>query len=110
MFVFKAYELMLATGRKDSLAAYWDSLKNTATRMAYHSSTAGGGNGALPTTAYSTYDGTGSDKNYCSSTDLAAWESLIAMATWLGDTASVTKYTGLYNTAKASFPATCFTA
>ncbi len=32
------------------------------------------------------------------------------MATWLGDTASVTKYTGLYNTAKASFPATCFTA
>ncbi len=27
MFVFKAYELMLATGRKDSLAVYWDSVE-----------------------------------------------------------------------------------
>ena len=110
MFIFKAYELMLASAHKDSLQEYWDSLKNTATRLAYMSTTASGyGSGYLPNQAYSSYDNTGvPDGNYCSSTALAAWEALIAMAQWLGDTASANKYTAFYNSARAQFPSTCF--
>jgi hypothetical protein len=102
MFIFKAYELMLATGNKDSLNAYWTYIKNTANRIIVTCTPA-----KLPTTSLSSYDSPNAQNwVYPSAVALTAWYAVIEMAKWLGDAATVTKYTDWYTAARAEFATT----
>jgi hypothetical protein len=104
-FIFKAYELMLATGSMDSLAKYYDSLRNSANRTIIQCAST-----HLPTASQSTYDNGQDDPMYVSGMCLAAWEAFIQMATWMKDTASVTKFTAWYDSGRAQYRSQYFTA
>jgi hypothetical protein len=102
MFIFKAYELMLATGNKDSLTTYWPYIKNTANRIIVTCTPA-----HLPTTSLSSYDSPSAQNyTYPSAVSLAAWYAVIEMAKWLNDAETVTKYTDWYTAARADFVTT----
>ncbi len=103
MFMFKAYELMLATGNKDSLAKNWPALQNTAKRLIVQC-----GSSSLPLKSKSTYDDGSITAVYASGTLLTAWLAMIEMARFLGDDASVEKYTELYTKGRAEFTSTFY--
>jgi len=106
MFIFKAYELMLATGNKDSLTTYWPYITNTANRIIVFCS-----NGSrLPQKSLSSYDSPNSQNyTYPSALSLTAWYAVAEMAKWLGDAAAETKYREQYTAAREEF-ATTFAA
>jgi hypothetical protein len=102
MFIFKAYELMLATGNKDSMTVYWPYIKNTANRIIKTCTPS-----HLPTTSLSSYDSPNAQNFvYPSACALTAWLAVIEMAKWLGDAETVTKYTDWYTAARAEFVTT----
>ncbi|HEX2956190.1 MAG TPA: GH116 family glycosyl hydrolase, partial [Chitinispirillaceae bacterium] len=100
MFIFKAYELMLATGNKDSIQAYWPYIKNTANRIIVFCTEGT----HLPTKSLSSYDSPDAQNwTYPSAVSLAAWYAVAEMAKWLGDAATETKYRDWYTAARADF-------
>lgn len=99
MFIFKAYELMLATGDRDSMTVYWPYIKNTANRIINYCTP-----GYLPTTSLSTYDSDDAQNwTYPSAVSLTAWYACSKIAKWLGDTEAETKYMDWYTNARAEF-------
>lgn len=103
MFIFKAYELMMATGNKDSLQVYWPYIKNTANRIIV-TCTPGT---HLPTTSLSSYDSPDQQNyTYPSSISLTAWYAVAEMAKWLGDTETETKYREWFTAAREDFATT----
>jgi Predicted bile acid beta-glucosidase len=103
MFIYKAYELMLATGDRDSLTKYWPYLKNTADRIIVQC-----GSTHLPTNSKSTYDNGGIMATYASGTALTAFLAMAEMAKFLNDAASATKYSDWYTAGRAEFAPTYF--
>jgi uncharacterized protein (DUF608 family) len=107
MFIFKAYELMLATGQRDSLNRYWPNIKLAGDRMINQCGIAGPGTGNAHLAydaIHSSYDNGSGAAKYCASTELAAWEAVIAMAHWLGDDSTATRVQNWYNLGRAEFP------
>jgi uncharacterized protein (DUF608 family) len=108
MFIFKAYELMLATGQKDkdSLNKYWPYIKLASDRMINQCgiSAPGTGNAHLANDAiHSSYDNGAAAAKYCASTELAAWEAVIEMAKFLGDDSTATRVQNWYDQGRAEF-------
>ncbi|HAJ79442.1 MAG TPA: hypothetical protein DCO75_06685, partial [Fibrobacteres bacterium] len=103
MFIFKAYELMLATGNKDSFSVYWPYIKNTANRIITQCESGL----HLPTSSLSSYDSP-NQQNYVypSCVSLAAWYAVVEMAKWMKDTATETKYKNWYDSARIDFVST----
>lgn len=99
MFIFKAYELMLATGNKDSLTVYWPYVKNTAERIIRTCTPK-----HLPTTSLSSYDSP-SQQNYTypSGVSLTAWYAVAEMAKWLGDATAEKRFRDWYTAARVDF-------
>jgi hypothetical protein len=103
MFIFKAYELMLATGDKDSLNKNWRYIKNTADRLITQC-----GATHLPTNSQSTYAHDGTMSVYASGVALVAWLCVAEMAKFLKDDASAKKYSDWYTAGRAEFSPTFF--
>lgn len=103
MFIFKAYELMLATGDKDSLTKYWPYVKNSGDRIIKFCSP--GEN--IPRKSMSTYDSEAAQNwTYPSAVSLTAWYAIAEMAKWLGDSEAETKFSERYTKARAEFSST----
>lgn len=105
MYIFKAYELMLATGDLDSLKKSWDSIKKAASRLLDQAGTS-----KLFESSHSTYDQKlpGSDQfgytpRYCASVALPAFSSMAEMAKVMGDEATATKYSEAYTATRSAF-------
>jgi hypothetical protein len=110
MFIFKAYELMLATGDLDSVKLYWPAVKKAADRLL--SQCAAGSK--LPLQSHSTYDrcngaadATGSN---CSKTPeyngglaITTYLAMAEMAKFCGDNATATTFYENFKTAKAEY-------
>jgi hypothetical protein len=107
MFIFKAYELMMATGNKDSLTKSWPALKKSADRLVSQCGTA-----KIPLESHSTYDRCQSAGTNCSLTPeyngglaVAAFYAVAEMAKFLGEAATATEYTTHAEDAKTAFKA-----
>jgi hypothetical protein len=93
MFIFKAYELMLATGD-------WDTVKSTANRITVFCLPGE----YLPHLSLSSYDSRDAQNyTYPCGISLTAWLAVIEMAKWLNDQATVEKYTKWYALARQEF-------
>ncbi|MBN1575622.1 MAG: hypothetical protein JW913_03665 [Chitinispirillaceae bacterium] len=106
MFIFKAHELMMATGDLDSLKKNWPALKKSADRLA---SQCGGGS-SVPSDAHSTYDRCQSAGTGCSLTPeynggiaIAAFNAIAEIAKFCGEDASATTFAGHSKSLKAAF-------
>ncbi len=106
MFIFKAYELMLATGDITELKTHWPAIKKTAERLA---SQCGGGT-KIPETSHSTYDRCQSAGTNCSYTPeynggiaITSFAAVAEMAKACGDEATVTTYSGYAQALRAAF-------
>lgn len=106
MFIFKAYELMMATGDHDSLSKSWEALKKSADRLASQC----GGGGSVPDRAHSTYDRCQSAGTNCSYTPeynggiaIAAFDAMAKMADFMDDDAATTTYAEHSEAIKAAF-------
>ncbi|MBN2037021.1 MAG: hypothetical protein JW768_09795 [Chitinispirillaceae bacterium] len=99
MFIFKAYELMLADANKDSLTKYWPAIKRASDRMI----TQCGSRHLADDNVRSTYDDGSSTPVYCAGVQLAAWLAMVEMAKWLGDNATASKVQNWYNQGRAEF-------
>lgn len=101
MAIFKAYELMLATGNLDSMKAYFPKVLITAERLLQQCTEAGG---KLPVKSKSTYDSQGLiTPEYASGVALAAFRAVEEMAKFVGDNATATKYRDWYVAARAQY-------
>lgn len=111
MFIFKAYELMLATGDRDSLEKNWPALKKAADRLVSRC-----GSDGIPLQSHSTYDrcngagdATGSNcgltPEYNGGLTIATFRAIAEIAKFCGETSSVTTYTEHANTAQQAFKA-----
>jgi hypothetical protein len=105
MFIFKAYELMMATGDKDSLQKSWPELKKSAQRIMSQC-----GTNKIPLESHSTYDRCQSAGTNCSLTPeyngglaIAAFSAMAEMAKFLGESTTATEYSGYANDAKTAF-------
>jgi hypothetical protein len=107
MFIFKAYELMLATGNKDSVKAYWPAIKKTADRLI---SQCGSGSKLPSDQTHSTYDrctGPGSGcaytPEYNGSLALAAYQAISEIAKFCGQNEDATAFYDNYTAAKTQY-------
>jgi len=111
MFIFKAYELMLATGDLDSLKKSWPALKKSADRLVSMCGTDG-----IPLKSHSTYDrcsgagdATGSNcsltPEYNGGLTVATFRAISEIAKYCGETAAATTYTEHATKAQQAFKA-----
>jgi hypothetical protein len=106
MFIFKAYELMLATGELDSVKKYWPAIKKAADRLV---SQCGSGS-KLPLESHSTYDRCQSAGTNCSLTPeyngglaITSYLAVSEIAKFCGETAAATTFYGYFTSAKAEY-------
>jgi hypothetical protein len=106
MFIFKAYELMLATGNLDSMKKYWAPIKKTADRLI--SQCASGSK--LPLECHSTYDRCQSAGTNCSLTPeyngglvIATYQAIAEIAKFCGETATASAFYDNYKSAKTQY-------
>jgi hypothetical protein len=106
MFIFKAYELMLATGELDSIKKYWPAIKKAADRLV---SQCGSGS-KLPLESHSTYDRCQSAGTNCSLTPeyngglaITTYLAVSEIAKFCGETAAATTFYGYFTSAKAEY-------
>ena len=106
MFIFKAYELMLATGELDSVKKYWPAIKKAADRLVSQC----GANSKLPLESHSTYDRCQSAGTNCSLTPeyngglaITTYLAVSEIAKFCGETAAATAFYEYFNTAKAEY-------
>ncbi len=101
MFIFKAYELMLATGNKDSVTSYFPYIKATGERLIQQSSEA---NKSIPENSESTYDEPGKKTpEYACGIALAAYLAVADMAEFIGETATATKFRSQYEKGRTEY-------
>jgi Glycosyl-hydrolase family 116, catalytic region len=100
MFIFKAYELMLATGDRDSVNKYWPYVKATSNREMVQCGT---GQHLPGNATLSSYDNGQGSALYNSGLALAAWQAVVAMAQWLNDDSTATRVNNWYTLARAEF-------
>ena len=101
MALFKAYELMLATGDLDSMKLYYPLILRTAERLLQQSPEK---DGYLPIRSKSTYDtekyGT---PQYATGIALTAFLAMEGIAQFVGDTVTARKFRGWYTEARREF-------
>jgi hypothetical protein len=107
MFIFKAYELMLATGDLDSTKKYWPAIKKTADRLI---SQCGSGSKLPSDQTHSTYDrctGPGSGcaytPEYNGGLAIATYQAISEIAKFCGQTADATTFYENYKSAKTQY-------
>lgn len=101
MAILKAYELMLATGNKDSMQVYFPKVLITAERLRYMCKQA---NAHLPLNSKSTYDSDGSaTPQYASGMALVAFLAVEEIAKFIGDEATALEYREFYQQAREEF-------
>jgi hypothetical protein len=94
MFLFKAYELMLATGNSDSIRTYFPLIKATGERLIQQSEDA---NSHIPKNSESTYDEPGvKTPNYACGIALAAYLAVVDMAEFIGEDAVAAQFREMY--------------
>jgi hypothetical protein len=109
MFIFKAYELMLATGELDSLKKSWPALKKAADRLVSMC-----GSDGIPLKSHSTYDrcngagnATGSNcgltPEYNGGLTITTFRAIAEIAKFCGETSSATTFTEHANKAQQAF-------
>jgi hypothetical protein len=102
MAIFKAYELMLATGNLDSMKVYFPQVLKTGDRLLRMSSPRPGEH--LPIECMSTYDQSAElTPQYASGVALTSFLAMEDMAKFVGDTITARKYRDWYNIAKIEF-------
>jgi hypothetical protein len=113
MFIFKAYELMLATGNLDSMKTYYKAIQRTVERILVQC----GANSKLPLNCHSTYDeSTDGGKTFNTSPEynggvvLPTYLAAAEIAKFCGDTATASTYRGYYTTGRAEYKAKFATA
>lgn len=107
MFIFKAYELMLATGDHDSMTLYFPAIKKTAERIL---SQCGSGS-KLPLNCHSTYDicqGAGGSNctmtpEYNAGLAVTTYLAVSEIAKFCGEDATATTFREHYEAAKAEY-------
>lgn len=102
MLIFKAYELMLATGNRDSVETYYPKVLRTANRLLKQCEAA---NSKLPIQSHSTYDNEGAvvTAQYASGIALAAFLAIEDMAKFVGDNETAEKYRDWYTAARKEY-------
>ena len=101
MAIFKAYELMLVTGNRDSLSMYFPKVIVTADRLFQMSQEA---NSYIPIESKSTYDSDGiKTPQYACGVAVAAYKAMAEMAKFLGDDETKNKYQEIYENARAEY-------
>ena len=101
MFIFKAYELMLATGNKDSVRTCYPYIKATADRLVQQSGEAGK---SIPESSESTYDEPGKKTpEYACGIALAAYLAVVEMAKFIGEDADATKFRTQYEKGRKEY-------
>jgi hypothetical protein len=104
MFIFKAYELLLATGNVELFKEkYWAAVKKTANRIIKQS-----GSSKIPLNSHSTYDqkenGTfGYTPEYSGNIALPAYLAMVEMAKICGENDIATKFTEQFTGGKTEF-------
>jgi uncharacterized protein (DUF608 family) len=107
MYIFKAYELMLATGNRDSLNHWWPKIKNSLNRMMNQ---AIGGGYLCVASIHSSYDDNSSSPEYVAGIQLAAWEAGVEIAKYVGDDSAAARIQSWYNAARNEFRGRFFTS
>jgi uncharacterized protein (DUF608 family) len=106
MAIFKGYELMLATGSRESLSVYYPKILETADRLLRQ---CGETNTKLPLNSRSTYDSENSlFPQYLSGISLVAFLAVEEMAKFVNDTVTEQKYRQWYTAARAEFKTLLF--
>jgi len=101
MVIFKAYELMLATGSRDSMLLYFPKVKMVADRL--HTMCAEAGSD-LPIKSRSTYDSNMLESpQYASSITMPAYLAIEAMAKFVGQDSVATRFRQYYTLARQEF-------
>lgn len=102
MVIFKAYELMVATGNLDSTKKYLPKILVTAQRVVNMSKAVGAN---IPKDSRSTYDSDHSFKftEYSCGIAVAAYKAVEELAKFAGDTENALKYGDLFEKAKKEF-------
>jgi uncharacterized protein (DUF608 family) len=101
MAIFKAYELMCATGNKDSMLVYFPKVLQVADRLVVMCEEA---KSSLPIKSKSTYDSNGLESpQYASGVALTAFLAVEAMAKFVGNEAAAQKYRAQYTKAREEF-------
>lgn len=106
MAIFKAYELMLATGNKDSMTVYFPKLKIVAERIRNMCILS---KSNLPLKNRSTYDSDGRESpQYASSIIMPTYLAMEEIAKFVGDAAAAAQYREYYTLARAEFKTEIF--
>ncbi len=107
MFIFKAYELMLATGDLDSMKKHWPAIKNTADRII---SQCGSGSKLPSDQTHSTYDRCTSAGTGCAYTPeyngglaITVYQVISEIAKFCGEEATATTFSDNYTSAKTQY-------
>ncbi|MBN2001647.1 hypothetical protein JW935_29165 [candidate division KSB1 bacterium] len=108
MLIFKAYELMLATGNLDSLKKHFPKITLAADRLYKMSQDA---DASIPIQSKSTYDSHGVlTPQYSCGVAVTAYKAMVEMAKFVGDETTAAKYQEIYNTARQEYKEKFFNA
>ncbi len=109
MFIFKAYELMMATGNKDSVIAYFPAVKTTAERVLKQAAESGE-NSRLPLKNHSTYDESNDggktfnlSPEYNGGISLACYQAVAEMAKFIGEDDIADEYMEYFEEGKTQY-------
>jgi len=108
MFIFKAYELMMATGNKDSMKIYFPYIKRTGDRLMRHAAVYSSPAAHLPLASKSSYDTDHSiTPNYNGGLALASYLAVADMAKYMGEDSVATRYKNWYDLARVEYKTNC---
>jgi hypothetical protein len=106
MFIFKAYELMLATGNLDSMKTYFPQIKQTADRIIQQC----GSSYKIPLNCHSTYDEStdggqtfNTSPEYNGGVALTTYLAVIEIAKFVGQDSVATRFQEYYNTGRTQY-------
>jgi uncharacterized protein (DUF608 family) len=107
MFIFKAYELMLATGNIDSMKTYFPTIKAAGDRIITQASAS---NAKIPLNSHSTYDektngSFGFTPEYCGGVALPTYLAIVEIAKFIGQDSVATRFRQYYETGRSEYKA-----
>lgn len=101
MLIFKAYELMIATGNRDSLIHYYPNILQTAKRLYQMGEEIGE---HLPRRSRSTYDSENDDApQYACGVALTAYQAIVEIAKFVGDDTTAANFQEIYDLARPEY-------
>ncbi|MCX7727327.1 MAG: non-lysosomal glucosylceramidase, partial [Chitinispirillaceae bacterium] len=102
MLIFKAYELVIATGKVDSISKWYPQILETATRLYKMAENV---KSYLPYLSSSSYDSDHSFifSEYVSGTAIVAYKAMEEIANMIGDKETAEKYRNIYENARKEY-------